>query len=429
MNEENLNVENPLDENSGPKARARRRERAICDALRGFLRDHAFRHYGRRIPAGRSTELELRVRVEPENEWCVTFEPPLEEQIRPRIEDLAATYGVFRRGHVYCFRCASASCRHSMPESPLQVFRGYGSTGVPEWQELVQAFLDGRDERLDLLFVDQPVIVALVQLGRDLRKNQLSAFGRSSKTYAILGQVVAGYWRLPPKWAETTGAERLACTFQAVEIRQVDGTLGLKINPVVGALSSSQWDELLVSSLSGAVGQPLRTAVEQIEKIERKVIAARQAARMNELRQALRQVPHVLTELARSLEGRQRQELRRTRHAQSHSRPERPIHKALEDAREATDTDLFYDEKRGTWIAYGKNGRTHVFNLEGKHVTSFILQPGGVDFRLRTHRWRLLQKEEIARFRACIAAAWHSSSTSNGEANRDGVPRASDSAP
>ncbi|MGQ9661133.1 MAG: hypothetical protein ACUVWX_02205 [Kiritimatiellia bacterium] len=406
MNDDEINgTGTAREEGLARQGRFQRREQAILDALRGFIRDYAFQHYGARAASGRKGEIELRVTVEPEKGWQVAFEPELGMQVQTHIEDLLASYGIYQRGHVYCFRCGSASCHHSRPESPLHVFRGYSATGIPEWQELVQTFVDARDERIDTLFAEPPAVVAAVQLGRQLRQNQLTAFGRSSKTYAILGQVVAGYWHLPRKWTDSVQADRLAITFQAVEIRPAPGVIGLRINPVVGGLAFAQWDELLVSVLAECVGHPLKVATEHLEIIEREILVARQGGRTVELRRGLRRVPHVLGELARALEGGQRRQLRRTRHAQARSRPERPIHKALEDARAASDTDLFYDEKRGTWIACGKNGRTHVFSQEGKHVTSFFLPPGRAEFRVRTNRWRPLQKEEITRFRTLIAAS------------------------
>jgi len=69
---------------------------------------------------------------------------------------------------------------------PHDVFSGYNSFGIPEWQEFVQALVDARDPRVDQLYADPPALLALVQTGRELRNRQLSSFGRASKTYSIL---------------------------------------------------------------------------------------------------------------------------------------------------------------------------------------------------------------------------------------------------
>jgi len=59
---------------------------------------------------------------------------------------------------------------------------------------------------------------------------------------------------------------------------------------------------------------------------------------------------------------------------------------------------IFCDEKAGTMIVCGPQGRAHAFAPDGRHVTSFILRPGAVAFRLRTQRWRPVTPDESARF-------------------------------
>jgi hypothetical protein len=269
----------------------------------------------------------------------------------------------------------------------------------------VQPFLEARCERVDQLYGDPPAVLALMQYGHDLKLKQLSSFGRASKTYAILGQVIAGYFLRPAaRRAEARADRRLAVTFQAVEIRGRAGEVGIRLNPIAGGLSPEDWDELLVSDWRPSLSRACEGAFRTAEDIERRVCEARDAGSADELRQQLRRVPQMLAGLARTLEQGDRQSARRTRHAEQHRRPQRPVHKAVEDALAAGEGRLFYDEKKDTWIACGKQGRAHVFSAEGRHVTSFVLPPGGAEFRLRTHRWRALQKEETARFRALLAA-------------------------
>jgi hypothetical protein len=385
--------------------RSHRREQAACDALRALLRDHYFQHFGAEAPAEGELKVELSLRVRPQDAWATSFEPAFIEQIQGQIEDAQAGWDVYQRGRVFCFRCRSSQCPHSAPPGPLEVFKGYSSTGIPEWWELVQPFLEARCERVDQLYGDPPAVLALMQYGHDLKLKQLSSFGRASKTYAILGQVIAGYFLRPAaRRAEARADRRLAVTFQAVEIRGRAGEVGIRLNPIAGGLSPEDWDELLVSDWRPSLSRACEGAFRTAEDIERRVCEARDAGSADELRQQLRRVPQMLAGLARTLEQGDRQSARRTRHAEQHRRPQRPVHKAVEDALAAGEGRLFYDEKKDTWIACGKQGRAHVFSAEGRHVTSFVLPPGGAEFRLRTHRWRALQKEETARFRALLAA-------------------------
>jgi hypothetical protein len=333
----------------------------------------------------------------------VQFDPPFEEQIAEQIEDAEAEWEVYRRGHVFCFRCRSAQCLHSVPPQPQCVFKGYNSVGLPEWHELVQALVDARDPRTDQLYADPPALLARVQLGRELRSQQLSSFGRASKTYAVLGQVIAGYVPVPRELGEVAGqVRRIAVTLQVVETRGAGGQPELKVNPIPAALTPEQWDEWLVVD-----GNPLARAVlraaRAVEALERELLAVRNTARASEARGRLRWLPHILGDLARLIEQAGRQKRRRTRHAESRRR-ERPVHKAQEDARAAAEGDVFYDEKRRTFVVCGKQGRAHAFTKAGRHVTSFVLPPGGAEFRVRTHRWRKAHADEFSELKETLGS-------------------------
>jgi len=386
--------------------RAERRERAACDALRALLRDHYLHQFGANLPREQAVPVRLNLRVKPGEAWATEFDPPFAEQIQGQIEDAQAGWDRYQRGHVFCFRCQSAGCEHATPPGPLAVFRGYSSTGTPEWWELAQAFIEARDERVDRLYAEPPAVLARMQYGHDLKDRQLSSFGRASKTYAILGQVVAGYFTLPGAHrAGERRAARFAVTLQAVEARGADGAPVLRLNPIVGGTSPEEWDELLVSAWRPSVGRALDAAARAVEDVERQVRSARESSDPEMLRKHLQRMPGILNRLARTLEQGDRQTARRTRHAEQHAREERPVHKALEDARRAGEEQLFFDEKHHTWIACGRQGRAHAFNEMGRHVTSFVLPPGGAEFRVRTRRWRTLPPEEAAEFRALIAPA------------------------
>lgn len=378
--------------------RAERREAAALDALRALLRDHYLHRFGGRDLADEPLTVTLDLRAEPANAWELRFDPSVEEQLERQLSEHQAGRGRYQRGRVYCFRCRAGDCAHAFPPSPLAVFKGYTATGQPDWHELAQALVAEHDDRVDRLFETPPSVLAVVQMGRELKSLQLSSFGKASKTYAVLGQVIAGYLRLPPREAERAGApERVAVTLQAAESRDEQGRIRISLNPLTG-MPLDLWDELLVSAWRSSVGGPVEEAARGLEDIERRVRAARETARAADARKAFGGIPRILHRLAAGLERGGRRGARRTRHAETR-RGERPVHKALEDARSAGDDELFYDLKRNTFVACGRQGRAHVFNAAGKHVTSFVLPPGGADFRLRTERWRKLDPAELAGFR------------------------------
>jgi hypothetical protein len=110
----------------------------------------------------------------------------------------------------------------------------------------------------------------------------------------------------------------------------------------------------------------------------------------------------VLKRLSESLERGQRQTMRRTRHVEERRLTQRPVHKAMDDVRTAHRDAMFHDEKSKTTVVYGEQGRAHAFNKQGRHVTSFVLKPAAVAFRMRTERWRPLTPDEVDEFRARI---------------------------
>jgi hypothetical protein len=394
---------------------------AACDALRALLRDHYTRLYGARQPGNENLNIALRLRVDPAQAWQVAFDPPFDAQIEGQLADAQARWAVYARGRVYCFRCASAACEHSVPPDALHVFRGYGSTGQPEWCEFVQALIDARDVRVDGLYADPPQVFARMQTGHALRTQQLSSFGRASHTYSILAQVVAGYLRLPPAWAKrAAGVDRLALTVQAVETRGARGQIALALNRIAGGIAPDDLDELLLSDWQTGLTRALESATRRADSLQQRLDALGAEASPTALHDCLRDVPAILRRLGRDIERGVRQGERRTRHAEQRRQQQRPIHKALEDARVAALGSVFFDERKGTFVVCGKQNRAHAFSLEGKHVTSFVLQSGGADFRVRTQRWRPLDADELARFRASLPREPPSAAAADGLSTTSG---------
>ena len=380
-----------------------RREKAAADALRAYLRDLFEDRFGAVPPVLPEVELALRLKVRPGEDWRLGFEPSLAEQAGAQLAESQAGRNVYRAGRVYCFRCESSDCEHAEPPSSLSVFAGYAPNGWPEWQELVQAFLASGDERVDQLYEPRSGALALFQPGHALKGRQLSSFGRSSRTYAILAQVVAGFFPWP---AEGRGSPvhpaRLAITFQAVEGRNAEGGLSLRLNLLAARPGGESIADRLASGWQPALYRAWKTAEMELEGVEKRARAAQVERNSDYLRRALQAVPGLLRRLAESIERGGRQEHRRTRHVEQRRQEQRPVHKALEDVREAAPDRFFLDQKAGTAVVLGSRGRAHVFNRTGRHVTSFNLRPPEVDTRLRSERWKIMSPDEAASFRQLI---------------------------
>ncbi len=392
----------PRADPSRPVSRAERREKAAGDALRTFIRDLNASRFGAVAPKAEEVELSIRVRVKPGRDWELTFEPSLGDQLVQQIEDAQAGWNVFQPGRVFCFRCESCDCEHAAPPTPLSVFSGYASNGAAEWAEFAQVLIEARDDRVDRLFGPRPSTLAVVQLGHDLRVKQLGSFGRSSKTYSLLGQVIAGYFLVP---GAGTADARLAITFQAVEGRGEGGRLRLRLNCLAAMPGPDTLSDLLAADWQPELRRARRVAEEVLATIEQRVNAAREAQRLDDIKTAMRQVPGILRRLAESVERGSRQGIRRTRHVEQRRQERRPVHKALEDALSAAPEAFYHDEKMETMVVCGGQNRAHVFSPEGRHVTSFVLNPDAVEFRLRTRRWRQATPEEAQELKSRIQAS------------------------
>ena len=379
------------------ESRAERRARAAADSLRTFVRDLAQSSFADDSLPDSAVGLSIRVQLDPSDNWAVCFDPPLREQVFGQIADMTADRDAYTEGRAYCFRCQTAQCEHATPPSPLHVFSGYGQTGTPTWQEFAQVLLDERDERASDLYAKPPRVVVRTQKGSLLKADQLSSFGRASKTYSLLGQVIAGYFC--PKVPEDpgNGDRRFAVSFQFVEIRTSRGRAGLRVNPVVQLAENTTLSDLFASGWGGWVARALDQCTTTLQQMEARV-AECEPADSTSIRNVMKRIPAVMTQFVNSVERGHRQSTRRTHHSEVRRKRERPVHMAVEDMRKADTASLLFDEKTDTVIVPGGRNRFHVFTPGGKHVTSFSGNPGTIEFRTKTRRWRPLNTEEREKF-------------------------------
>jgi hypothetical protein len=317
--------------------------------------------------------------------------PELLSRLSTALQKTGARADAILPGRVFCYRCESGACEHAAPLRPQAVFAGYSPTGQPEWKDLGQVLLEARHENVDALFGDPPAALAHVQPGRDLKARLLHPFGKSSKTYDVLAQLVAGPFggdrRLPPS----------ALTVQAIESRHPGGRTRLTLHRV-----GDEAVEFLDAHPEHPFSIAFPAARARLAAIENDLASGEPApARRSEL---MRKIPGILHDLRRVVERGGRQRERRTRHADERSRENRPTQAALQDAWKASDTDLLADDARGTLIVLGPRGRAHAFTPGGKHVTSLILDREALSRRMARKRWRPATSAEIQILRAALPA-------------------------
>ncbi len=378
--------------------------REIEDALVAAAWQTYGEMYGFQSEAARRFTLELRVDIEPGQTWRLGGGQSVAEQIRRAVRDMATRLDAFQYGRVYCYRCESSGCEHSIPPRSTCVFGGYSSTGLPEWPELSQVMIELQHPNADQVFEPGFRELFISHIGaEELKRRQLNVFGRHSKTFDILGQVVAGFFRVLPPGEGVTVTDRVAFTLQGVESRRADGSPRVDLN-VLGRLEDGS------PAIDGFDG-PYQLRIYDIIMDARQRIANLTPPRRPHL-PAPRQprlrhdtifvVNDVLREVARSLQHIGRQRERRTEHAETRRIESRPAPPAVVDALAAPDDHVLFDEPKQTVVVIGPRSRVHVFSLEGRHVTSMQFEPEAIRNRLRRRRWRKLTPDEAERFNAAV---------------------------
>jgi hypothetical protein len=382
-----------------PSERLRQAMKLLADEVRERLDRHPLGH----LVAGRGDRLDVRLPV-PTALKEGTLERAgraAEEAVQEAIRSLVAHSARFQPGRVFCLRCQSAACEHSAPLSNRQVFTGYASTGVPRFADLGQWLLARRDPRVDLLYRESPQLLATVSPGAELTGELLPAFLQHESDaagYRLHGQVAVG-WYSAPSAAPTGNGHRepLAVSFQMLSSRARGGRRRFGLN-VIGIGPGGQplehlYDRVGEIPWSGSV-RWAQTVLGSIEhQLER---APRTPPQVVDQR-----IEGLIAALARRLEKGWRGEERKTQHARArHREGDRPTRMALADFARATPENLLFDTRRETLVVVGDRGRAHVFNREGKLVTSIRYNPAVIEKRRQNGMWRPAAREEVDEVRA-----------------------------
>jgi hypothetical protein len=397
---------------------------------------------GRRETLHLPLELLLNARPEELPKLAQRLQEGLEEALRA----VLAHQAVVRPGQAYCLRCAGsepsstpghdprrqeaqspeAQCGHARPPRPQDVFTGYGPTGIPRFTDLGQWLLERQDPRVDALYQEPPRLVTIVSTGEELTGDLLSAYRDDETGYRLHGQVAAGWFSV----SDAQGNRRpLAATLQIVSSR---GRRGGRERPrfTLNVVCTGPDGEPL-EELYNRVGNlpwtgPLRWGQEALGSVEAAVArrgsqkrkgSAQKKPAAKKLEQRLQ---GILGGIARRLEKDRRAHRRRTQHAQQrHDEGGRPTSMALADLRVAGADQLLFDTRQETLVVLGERGRAHVFNPEGKLVTSVRYAPPSIERRRQNRRWRPATATEIATLEKHLGMASGYRSGSAGSSTTD----------
>ncbi len=378
---------------SGPD-RLREAVRLVLEQARERVDRHPFGHL---LPSGASDlELSLRLPLGPHDPPLEDLAADLASRLDAAVHEVLAHAAVFVPGHVVCLRCRTAGCEHSAPPDGRQVFAGFAPTGTPRWVDFGQLLLDRRDPRVEQLYEDDAARLVTVEMGEDeLTGELLPAFRDARRDYRIHGQVAAGWYRLPD---ETGRRQALAVTIQAISSRPPSGRRRLGLN-VLGIGPGGESLEHLKDRFGTLPWSP---AV----RWGQSVLNGMQAETRRPGPVLARRVAGLLAGLARRVSRVQRARERRTHHAaERHETGLRPTGMAMLDLSRAEDRDILVDVRRQTLVVLGDRGRAHVFNEDGKLVTSVRYPPQTIARRRQSGLWRAATPAEAASFRARLGGA------------------------
>jgi hypothetical protein len=345
--------------------------------------------------AAGSLELRIPLRLRPARRGSSSLAFEIASRLDRLVQAALEEAVLFRPGNAFCYRCGTGGCVHGQPPSCRHVFAGYGPTGLPEWEDFAQLCLEQRHPDVDRLYEQPPAFVVLLQRGDELRKRLLRPF-EDGRRVELLGQVAAGFYRLPAR--APSGRNNLALSFQLCALHRRDGLLRLGLNvlgraPADGVPLEGSWER----SAELPWTLPVQWAEHELERLRRG------AARLDRDRLVLH-ADRILRGLAHRLERDQRARARRTRHAERrHLARTRPTPKALEDARRAKAADILFDERNGTYVVPGERGRTHFFAGDGRLVTSVRYSREAIERKRSRGVWREADPAEADRLLSVLS--------------------------
>ena len=386
------------DHRASPDQRIRRAVELLSEAARDRLRRHPQGHLA--VGARETLEIDLPLPLVADRTATERAARGVEEAVSSGLEGLLHHRSAFRPGRVWCLRCESAGCEHAALPSPRATFAGYGPSGVPRFVDFAQWLVERRDSRAGDLYSAGGRVVALPVQGQELTSELLDIYRDRTAGYRLHGQVSAGFYQVRDRRGHRSP---VALTFQVVSSRPPGNRRRYGLNSLVlgpgGEPPEALFHRLGEVPWSGEA----RWAAGVVSSIERAVAKRRGKQVEGAEAKAERRIEGLLKGLARRLEKGERARDRRTRHAEKrHDQGDRPTRMALADLARAKPEEVLLDTRRSTFIVLGERGRTHVFNRQGKLVTSIRYPPETIERRRGAGRWKPLPADEVRALRVMV---------------------------
>lgn len=346
--------------------------------------------------------LPVRTRGKGRDQAEANFLRELEREVHRLGEQLDLDRLGYQSGQVFCHWCNSPVCEHSGAPDARSVFIGYEPTGKPRWREFTSWVVEQRDPRVDRLFQERPLPVAIYLAGDELTRDLLPDFHRENSPYRIVAQVAAGLFRIPAPLGELDRG--IACTAQLIERRLNGGDPSYSLNLICELPHPHHLPTLLAERRARVLSQFVSSLREEVRNLETELHSARTHGRRPSLlrcrslaRKKLERAPGVLDKFLRRRE-------RKTHHAEERARdPERPTGSARSDTLQAPATDLFYDGQQKTMIVRGPRNRVHVYREDGTHITSVVYPGETIRARIHARRWTPLDPDAARQLQERVA--------------------------
>ncbi|MDF3129802.1 hypothetical protein P0Y35_11395 [Kiritimatiellaeota bacterium B1221] len=259
--------------NAPENTRSQRREQAAADALRSFIRDTLQEKFPLLDTEEIDLPLNLSLHISCAESGELQFEPDLRSQVIAQAEAHLNPLGIFQDGTVYDFY----DKQPKRPPSALSAFAGYDAFGHPKWT---------------------PVSELKIFRGKELKTEQLSAYGKNDKAFNILGQVTLGPLPVPKAYQPLTGTDSFALTIQIVETRNTRAHFSLELNLLVGGLLPDERDEMLQELPLRQIHQALRALEQEVDLLRHHAEKAWTDQDNKRFNHELQKVPKLLADFA-----------------------------------------------------------------------------------------------------------------------------------
>ncbi len=290
-----------------------------------------------------------------------------------------------RSGHAPCYWCNAAICEHSMPPDHHSVLTGWSPTGVPIWKNLTSILIEDKDEQIDYLYGETPGPVIIWRSEDNLLGDILPEYLNDSLFAHPVGALLSGGFPLP---MPDSDPDLLAITALILESRAGRNVPRYSLNLISNVPAPHHLATLVGTGTSSILYNWISSLRASLNDLQQQLSGLSQTGKRSSLQASRELVVELLIESRSHLKTLRRRSERRTQHAQERSyNPDRPTSAAISDLLACDIEDLFHDRKESTVVIRGRQGRIHIFTVNGRHITSAIYSNEAILSRIARGRW------------------------------------------